>query len=96
VKTSKINENGEEFITSLVNEGEFFGYAALLEELPYSDKAVALEESEICIIPKKIFSRCFTTAAKSPPRSFACLIYGWHYLKKGENVCYRIKIWLGI
>ena len=55
VKTSKINEDGKEFITALVNEGEFFGYAALLEELPYSDTAVALEESEIVIIPKEDF-----------------------------------------
>ncbi len=55
VKTSKINEDGKEFITALINEGEFFGYGALLEELPYSDTAVALEESEICIIPKEDF-----------------------------------------
>ncbi|HET6993182.1 MAG TPA: response regulator [Bacteroidia bacterium] len=55
VKTSKINDDGKEFITSLINEGEFFGYGALLEELPYSDTAVALEESEICIIPKEDF-----------------------------------------
>lgn len=55
IKTSRINEDGKEFITSLVNEGEFFGYAALLEEQPYSDTAVALEESEICIIPKEDF-----------------------------------------
>lgn len=55
VKTSKINTDGKEFITSLVNEGDFFGYGALLEELPYSDTAVALEESEICIIPKEDF-----------------------------------------
>jgi CRP-like cAMP-binding protein/CheY-like chemotaxis protein len=55
VKTSKINDDGKEFITSLINEGEFFGYGALLEELPYSDTAAALEESEICIIPKEDF-----------------------------------------
>lgn len=55
VKTSKINNDGKEFITSLVHEGEFFGYGALLEELPYSDTAVALEESEICIIPREDF-----------------------------------------
>lgn len=55
VKTSKINDDGKEFITALINEGEFFGYGALLEELPYSDTAVALEESEICIIPKEDF-----------------------------------------
>lgn len=55
IKTSRINEDGKEFITALVNEGEFFGYAALLEDKPYSDTAVALEESEVCIIPKEDF-----------------------------------------
>ncbi|HEU4718197.1 MAG TPA: response regulator [Bacteroidia bacterium] len=55
VKTSKINADGKEFITALINEGEFFGYAALLEEQPYSDSAVALEESELFIIPKEDF-----------------------------------------
>jgi CRP/FNR family transcriptional regulator, polysaccharide utilization system transcription regulator len=55
VKTSKISADGKEFITALINEGEFFGYGALLEDQPYSDTAVALEESEICIIPKEDF-----------------------------------------
>jgi CRP/FNR family transcriptional regulator, polysaccharide utilization system transcription regulator len=55
VKTSKINADGKELITALVNAGEFFGYTALLEEQAYSDSAVALDESEICIIPKEDF-----------------------------------------
>ncbi|GAB4136168.1 MAG: hypothetical protein Fur0041_10590 [Bacteroidia bacterium] len=55
VKTSRINDDGKEFITQLVNEGEFFGYAALLEDQAYSDTAVALEDSEIYIIPKEDF-----------------------------------------
>lgn len=55
VKTSKINVDGKEFITSLVGDGEFFGYGALIEESPYSDSAVALEDSEICVIPKEDF-----------------------------------------
>jgi CRP-like cAMP-binding protein/CheY-like chemotaxis protein len=55
VKTSKINEDGKEFITALIHSGEFFGYSALLEDLAYSDTAVAMEESEICVIPKEDF-----------------------------------------
>lgn len=55
VKTSRINDDGKEFITQLVNAGEFFGYAALLEDQAYSDTAVALEDSEIYIIPKEDF-----------------------------------------
>ncbi|CAN5229392.1 hypothetical protein BH09BAC5_BH09BAC5_12380 [soil metagenome] len=55
VKTCKTNVDGKEFITALINEGEFFGYQSLLEDAPYSDTAVALEDSEICVIPKEDF-----------------------------------------
>src|ERR1041385_2840424 len=55
VKNSKVNEDGKEFITALIHPGEFFGYSALLEDLAYSDTAVAMEDSEICIIPKEDF-----------------------------------------
>jgi CRP-like cAMP-binding protein/CheY-like chemotaxis protein len=55
IKTSRINADGKEFITSLISDGEFFGYSALIEESPYSDSAVALEDSEICVIPKEDF-----------------------------------------
>ncbi|HTL82177.1 MAG TPA: response regulator [Bacteroidia bacterium] len=55
IKTSKINDDGKEFITALISEGEFFGYSALLEEQAYTDSAVAMDESEVCIIPKEDF-----------------------------------------
>lgn len=55
VKTFKIHEQGKEFITGLYKEGDFFGYPALLEESTYKDSATALEDSEICMIPKEDF-----------------------------------------
>jgi CRP-like cAMP-binding protein len=55
VKTYKIHEQGKEFITGLYKEGDFFGYPALLEEAQYKDSATALEDSEICMIPKEDF-----------------------------------------
>ena len=55
VKTFKEHKYGKEFITSLIKEGEFFGYVALLEENSYPDTAEALEESEIFLIPKEEF-----------------------------------------
>jgi CRP/FNR family transcriptional regulator, polysaccharide utilization system transcription regulator len=55
VKTYKSHEYGKELITSLYKEGEFFGYTVLLEDQPYSETAEALEESEICLIPKEDF-----------------------------------------
>lgn len=55
IKTSKIGENGKEFITGLYKDGDFFGYLALLEESTYSDSATTLEECEIYLLPKEDF-----------------------------------------
>jgi CRP/FNR family transcriptional regulator, polysaccharide utilization system transcription regulator len=55
VKTFKANEDGKEYITGLHKEGDFFGYTSLLEDLPYTDSATTLEESEIVVIPKEDF-----------------------------------------
>src|ERR1035437_531839 len=55
VKTYKTHEQGKEFITSLYKEGEFFGYLALLENGKYTDSAMTLEDSAICLIPKEDF-----------------------------------------
>ncbi|MCC6372321.1 MAG: response regulator [Bacteroidia bacterium] len=56
VKTYKSHEYGKELITTLYKEGDFFGYTALLEEGPYAETAEALEDSEVCLIPKEDFS----------------------------------------
>ena len=55
IKTFRSNADGKEFITGLYKEGDFFGYLALLEEGQYSDSAMTLEDSEICVIPKEDF-----------------------------------------
>ncbi|HEY1038673.1 MAG TPA: response regulator [Bacteroidia bacterium] len=55
IKTCRSNEQGKEFITGLYKEGDFFGYIALLDEGQYNDTATALEDSEICLIPKEDF-----------------------------------------
>lgn len=55
VKTSLTNNDGKELITGLYDQGDFFGYLALLEETKYSDTATAMAESEICLIPKDDF-----------------------------------------
>mgnify|MGYP005844942501 CR=1 FL=1 len=55
VKILKSSELGKELITDLINEGDFFGYASLLEEKVYLETAQAMEESEICLIPKEDF-----------------------------------------
>lgn len=55
VKSYRTHENGKEFITGLYKEGDFFGYLALLEDGKYSDSAMTLDDSEICLIPKEDF-----------------------------------------
>lgn len=55
IKTFKSHEYGKELIITLHKEGEFFGYTALLEESMYAETAEALEDSEVCLIPKEDF-----------------------------------------
>lgn len=55
VKTYKTHDDGKEYITGVVNGGEFFGYFPLFESSNYSDSALALEESEVLKIPKENF-----------------------------------------
>jgi len=55
IKTSKTDKLGNEFITGLYKEGDFFGYTDLLENSQYSENAVALEDSEVCSIQKDDF-----------------------------------------
>jgi len=57
VKIFKIHDYGKEFIVSLLKEGEFFGYSALLEGKVYEETAQALEDAEVIYLPKEeIFS----------------------------------------
>ena len=55
VKIYKSNDDGKEFIIRISNEGEFFGYIALLENTVYRENAEALEDSEVVGLPKSEF-----------------------------------------
>lgn len=55
VKTYKTNELGKEYITQIVNPGEFFGHLALIGEGTHKQSATAIENSEIALIPKHSF-----------------------------------------
>jgi CRP-like cAMP-binding protein/CheY-like chemotaxis protein len=55
IKTSRANSLGNELITGLYADGDFFGYTDLLEETPYNESAVALEDTEITSIHKDDF-----------------------------------------
>ncbi len=55
VKTFKTNDAGKELTVGLFNEGDFFGYTALLEETVYKETAEAIEDCDIAIIPREEF-----------------------------------------
>jgi CRP-like cAMP-binding protein len=55
IKTYKTNQDGREYITNLYKDGDFIGYLDLLEDKTYRESAVALEDSEVCVIHKDEF-----------------------------------------
>jgi DNA-binding response OmpR family regulator len=55
VKLFKIHEVGKELIIGLMNEGDFFGYTALLSDGDYRETAQALEDSDITFVPSEDF-----------------------------------------
>ncbi len=55
IKTYKMNADGKELITGFHQPGSFLGYIPLLEDKPYTENAVAMEDSEITIIPRQDF-----------------------------------------
>lgn len=55
IKSVKTTKEGKELITGIYHEGEFFGYMSLFSEHEHTDSAVALEDSDITIIPKDDF-----------------------------------------
>lgn len=55
VKTFKSHPDGKELITNLYKAGDFFGFEPLLENAGYHETAVAMEDSEVVLIPKNDF-----------------------------------------
>jgi len=55
VKIFKSNDAGKELTIDLLNEEDFLGYTALIENSKYRESAEAFEDCELCIIPKEDF-----------------------------------------
>lgn len=51
-KLSKLSSNGKDQIVKLVKPGELLGQRSLISEEPTNLSAVALEDMEVCFIPK--------------------------------------------
>ena len=55
IKLSHQGDDGKEQIIRLLKSGDILGYRALLSGERYSASAVALEDTQICFIPKELF-----------------------------------------
>ncbi|MEX0996410.1 MAG: response regulator [Flavobacteriaceae bacterium] len=53
VKCHRIDESGKELTTALYKEDDLFGYASLLQNIPYQESATAIEHCELMAIPKE-------------------------------------------
>ena len=59
-KLSKLSANGKDQIVKLVKPGELLGQRSMISEEPANLSAVALEDMEVCFIPKKEIMGFFT------------------------------------
>ena len=57
IKSCKTHEDGKEYITDMFSVGDFMGYPALIEESNYEDTAIALDDSEVVLIPREEFQQ---------------------------------------
>ena len=55
VKTFNLNKEGKELVTGLHRQGDFIGALDLLESEVYRETAVAIEDTDIVLIPKRDF-----------------------------------------
>jgi CheY-like chemotaxis protein len=55
IKAYKSHPDGKELITNLYKENEFFGFEPILENSQFMEAAIALEDSELVLIPKNDF-----------------------------------------
>jgi CRP-like cAMP-binding protein/CheY-like chemotaxis protein len=53
IKTMKLAEDGRELMTGIYGTDEYLGVNAMLAGEPYADTATALEDSQLCLIPKE-------------------------------------------
>ncbi len=55
IKLSHLGDDGKEHITRLLKGGDIMGYRALLSGDRYGSSAIALEDTQVCFVPKDLF-----------------------------------------
>lgn len=84
VKTVKANEDGKELILSLYGEKDFIGFLPFIQSTKYRESAVALEDTELFIIPQKEFLDLLQTNANVTGYLFKHLAQ--EVVEKGEQL----------
>jgi CRP-like cAMP-binding protein len=57
IKLFRSSEEGRELIVKIAVPGEFIGYMAVINDIPFTTSAVALEDSEVYYVPREDFLR---------------------------------------
>src|SRR5579859_1770313 len=55
VKAFKSNQDGKELIINLYKENDFFGFEPVLENKNYHESAVAMQDTDLIVIPRQDF-----------------------------------------
>lgn len=82
-KVSKMSENGRNQIISLIKKGDLLGERSLISDEPSNLKAVALNDMEVCFVPKEEIIR---DLEKNPDFTMSVLKDLAKTLKKSDNV----------
>ena len=84
VKIIRRSIDGRELILSLIAPGEYFGELSLLDGEPRSADAVALEPSELLLLPRDTFLRTLEASPDAAIRLLASL--SRHYARRLTDV----------
>ncbi|MDF4204396.1 Crp/Fnr family transcriptional regulator [Maribacter sp. SA7] len=82
-KLSKLSSNGKEQIVKLTNRGEIMGQRSVIAEDFTNLSATAINDMEVCFIPKEVISNTLNT---NPNFSLEVLRHLAHDLKEADDV----------
>tara|TARA_R110002051_G_scaffold48308_2_gene95382 strand:+ start:136013 stop:136702 length:690 start_codon:yes stop_codon:yes gene_type:complete len=82
-KLSKLSSNGKEQIVKLTNKGEIMGQRSVIAEDFTNLSATAINDMEVCFIPKEVISNTLNT---NPNFSLEVLRHMAHDLKEADDV----------
>ena len=82
-KVSKMSENGRNQIVNLIKKGDILGERSLITQEASNIEAIALEDMEVCFIPKE---EIIEDLEKNPKFSMSVLKDMANNLKKADNI----------